>query len=103
MANVQDLEKQRMALENLYSFLNNFTEQLKQDMASYSRYVDNLLEFGVSRQSYDHYQKEFKAPLSSRMNGVIAGIREHDFPYLLENIKLIEKAIEQARKGGGEY
>ena len=103
MANVQDLEKQKDALENLLRFLHQFTDQLENDMASYQRYVDNLLTYGVSRQTHDHYQDAFKAPLTARLVGIIQGIREYDFPYLLSNIESIEKAIEVARSGSGEY
>lgn len=103
MDNVQDLERQKEALENLLHFLDQFTEQLGQDMTSYNRYVDNLLTYGVSRQTHDHYQEAFKAPLTLRMTGVISGIREHDFPYLKNNIASIEEAIKRARSGSGEY
>lgn len=102
-SNVQDLEKQKEALENLVRFLEQFIEQLGQDMTSYSRYVDNLLIFGVSKQTYNHYQEAFKTPLSSRMSGVISGIKDFDLPYLRDNIEGIEEAIKRAHSGGGEY
>lgn len=102
-SNVQDLEKQKEALENLVRFLEQFIDQLGQDMTSYSRYVDSLLTYGVSKQTYNHYQEAFKAPLSSRMSGVISGIKEYDLPYLKDNIESIEEAIKRAHSGGGEY
>lgn len=102
-SNVQDLEKQKEALEALLAFLHQFEDQLGMDMASYNRYVDRLLPYGVSKQTYDHYSEAFQAPLVARLTGIMSGIREHDYPYLRANIEKIEEAIKEARRGAGEY
>ena len=103
MANVQDLEKQRDALENFLHFLEQFTEQLGNDLASYQRYVDNLLVYGGSIQSYEQYNEEFRGPMVASLTAIIDGIQEYDYTFLRAYIEKIEDAIEQARTGSGDY
>ena len=97
---MQDYAVQLAALNELRSFLHQFSDDLKERTMMYKAKVESLREVGLPVQVLDNYLVSYYNPNHLSLHNLIERIENVDLPFINANIAHTEQSLEVARRMG---
>lgn len=103
MSSTQSLAKQQAALSKLKHYLENFKEELEDNLRRYRNIVDELHGDGLSNEVYSTYLNSYYERDRSYIDSLIRHMEEADAKYISDNLVKNEENIDVARKSLGDF
>ena len=95
---IQSINQQIIQLKELLRFTNQFKNDLNQRISSYSNKVQQLYNSGVPVEFKNNFEANNHQPTKKQIKMIVETMEQRDMPFLKQQIEILERALEVARR-----